>query len=122
THDPFIVFTTNVFALMGLRQLYFLLGGLLRRLTFLPYGLAVVLGFIGLKMLSEALHTNTLPFVNRGRPVEWAPEVPTWVSLVVIAAVLGATVLASWVHARRESAPALPAAGEPSDEREVRRG
>jgi tellurite resistance protein TerC len=115
THDPFIVFTTNVFALMGLRQLYFLLGGLLRRLTFLPYGLAGVLGFIGLKMLSEALHTNTLPFVNHGRPVSWAPDVPTWVSLVVIAAVLGTTVLASLVHARRESAALLPSGESPGD-------
>jgi tellurite resistance protein TerC len=122
THDPFIVFTANVFALMGLRQLYFLLGGLLRTLTFLPYGLAVVLGFIGLKMLSEALHTNTLPFVNHGRPVEWAPEVPTWVSLVVIAAVLGATVLASWIHARRESARMLTALAPPDEEREAQRG
>lgn len=112
THDPFIVFTTNVFALMGLRQLYFLLGGLLRELTFLPYGLAVILGFIGLKMVSEALHTNTVPFVNGGRPVEWAPEVPTWVSLVVIATVLAVTVVASWAHGRRTPAPP----GAPDDE------
>ena len=121
THDPFIVFTTNVFALMGLRQLYFLLGGLLRQLTFLPYGLAVILGFIGVKMLAEALHTNALPFVNHGRPVAWAPDVPTWVSLVVIAAALGATVVASSIHARRERARRLPAA-TPDGERDVRRG
>ncbi len=102
TRDPFIVFTTNVFALMGLRQLYFLLGGLLRKLEFLPYGLAAILGFIGVKMIAEALHTNTVPFVNGGRPVEWAPEIPTWVSLVVIAVVLGVTVAASLIYARRQ--------------------
>ncbi len=100
THDPFIVFTANVFALMGLRQLYFLLGGLLQRLTFLPQGLAVILGFIGVKMVLEALHTNAVPFVNGGRPVAWAPEIPTWVSLVVIAGVLGVTVAFSLAHAR----------------------
>ncbi len=101
TRDPFIVFSTNVFALMGLRQLYFLLGGLLQKLEFLPYGLAVILGFIGLKMVAEALHTNEVPFINHGRSVGWAPEIPTWVSLVVIAVVLGATVLASVIHTRR---------------------
>ena len=108
TRDPFIVFTTNVFALMGLRQLYFLLGGLLQRLTFLPYGLAVILGFIGLKMIAEALHTNEVPFLNHGRPFTWAPEIPTWVSLVVIAVVLGVTVLASLLYSRRHAA-AVPA-------------
>ena len=101
THDPFLVFTTNVFALMGLRQLYFLLGGLLRRLAYLQYGLAVILGFIGVKMLLEALHQNAVPFIQHGRPVVWAPELPTWVSLVVIAVVLALTVATSLLHARR---------------------
>ncbi|MCL2464563.1 MAG: TerC family protein, partial [Micrococcales bacterium] len=105
TRDPFIVFTANVFALMGLRQLYFLLGGLLRRLTFLPYGLAVILGFIGLKMLAEALHGNEVPFLNRGQPFAWAPAIPTWVSLVVIAVVLAVTVAASVRHAHRRVTP-----------------
>ena len=107
THDPFIVFTTNVFALMGLRQLFFLVGGLLERLTFLPQGLAVILGFIGVKMVLEALHGNAVPFLNHGRPVGWAPEIPTWVSLVVIAAVLGVTVVVSLAHARRQPAEAV---------------
>lgn len=108
TRDPFIVFTTNVFALMGLRQLYFLLGGLLERLAYLPYGLAAILGFIGVKMLLEALHTNDVPFLNGGRPVAWAPAIPTWVSLAVIAVVLSVTVTASVVHARREAASGRP--------------
>ena len=78
TQDPYIVFTANAFALMGLRQLYFLIGGLLERLVHLPYGLSVILGFIGVKLVLHALHTNTVPFVNGGRPVELVPEVPTW--------------------------------------------
>jgi tellurite resistance protein TerC len=102
TKDPFIVFATNVFALMGLRQLYFLLGGLLSKLQYLPVGLSAILGFIGLKMVAEALHTNEVPFINGGHPVEWAPEVPTWVSLVVIATVLTVTVVASLLRTRRE--------------------
>lgn len=106
THDPFIVFTANVFALMGLRQLYFLLGGLLDRLVYLPYGLAVVLAFIGGKLVLEALATNSLGFVNGGRPVAWAPEVPTWLSLAVIAGALGVATVASLLRPR--PAPALP--------------
>lgn len=89
TTDPFVVFTANLFALMGLRQLYFMLGGLLERLTYLKYGLAAVLGFIGVKLVFHALHTNSLPFVNHGAPVEWAPEVSTLTSLGVIVVLLG---------------------------------
>jgi tellurite resistance protein TerC len=100
TQDPFIVFTANVFALMGLRQLYFLLGGLLDRLVYLPIGLAVVLAFIGVKLVLEALHENTVPFVNGGHPVP-VPEVPTWLSLVVIVVVLAAATLASLWRAGR---------------------
>ena len=66
TKEPYLVFTANVFALMGLRQLYFLLGGLLERLVYLNIGLAFVLAFIGVKLVLEALHTNTLPFINGG--------------------------------------------------------
>ena len=68
TQEPYLVFTANVFALMGLRQLYFLLGGLLDRLIYLSYGLAVVLGFIGVKLVLEALADNNLPFINGGEP------------------------------------------------------
>jgi tellurite resistance protein TerC len=100
TQDPFIVFTANLFALMGLRQLYFLLGGLLDRLVYLSIGLAVVLGGIGVKLVLEALHTNELPFVNGGEHVGWAPEVPTWLSLVFIVAVLVVTTAASLLRTR----------------------
>lgn len=95
TTDSFLVFATNVFALMGLRQLYFLLGGLLERLVYLKYGLAVVLFFIGIKLVLEALHLNTVPFINGGAPVPWAPDLPPWVSLVVIVVVLGGAAIAS---------------------------
>ena len=89
TKEPYLVFTANVFALMGLRQLYFLLGGLLDRLVYLNIGLAVVLGFIGVKLVLEALADNNLPFINGGEHVGWAPHVPIWLSLVVILGTLG---------------------------------
>ncbi|NLT56166.1 MAG: TerC family protein [Actinomycetales bacterium] len=95
TQDPFIVFTATVFALMGLRQLYFLLGGLLNRLVYLSYGLSVILGFIGVKMLFEALHMNRLPFLNGGEPVAWAPVIPVWLSLTVIVLTLAVTAVLS---------------------------
>ena len=70
TQEPYLVFTANVFALMGLRQLYFLIGGLLQRLVYLSYGLAFLLGFIGVKLVLHALHENELPFINGGEPVD----------------------------------------------------
>ena len=66
TQEPYLVFMANAFALMGLRQLYFLIGGLLDRLVYLSYGLSIVLGFIGVKLVLHALHENTLPFINGG--------------------------------------------------------
>ncbi|RSX55893.1 tellurium resistance protein TerC [Bifidobacterium dolichotidis] len=95
TKDPFIVFTANVFALLGLQQLYFLLGSLLDKLVYLPLGLSVVLGFIGVKLIMEALHGNTLPFINDGHHITWVPEIPTWLSLVVIVVCIGGAALAS---------------------------
>ncbi|MDR0483173.1 MAG: TerC family protein, partial [Cellulomonadaceae bacterium] len=95
TRDPFIVFTTNLFALMGLRQLYFLLGGLLERLVYLPYALAVILGFIGIKLILEALAENTLPFINHGHHIEAIPVIPLWLSLVVILGSLAIAAAAS---------------------------
>ena len=92
TKDPFLVFTSNVFALLGLQQLYFLLGALLDKL---PLGLSVVLGFIGVKLIMEALHGNTLPFINGGEGVHWVPEVPTWLSLAVIVLAIGGASVAS---------------------------
>ncbi|MCC6496921.1 MAG: TerC family protein [Propionibacteriaceae bacterium] len=103
TQSAFIVFTANIFALMGLRQLYFLLGGLLQRLVYLNYGLAAILGFIGAKLILEALHTNELPFINGGHPVAWAPEVPIWLSLVVIAGCLAVATLASLAKTARRN-------------------
>jgi tellurite resistance protein TerC len=102
TKEPYLVFTANVFALMGLRQLYFLLGGLLERLVYLNVGLAVVLAFIGVKLFLEALHTNALPFINGGDGVHWAPEIPIWLSLLVIIGTLGVATAASLLKSSRD--------------------
>jgi tellurite resistance protein TerC len=104
TESPFIVFTANLFALMGLRQLYFLLGGLLDRLIYLKFGIAFILAFIGVKLVLHAMHVNELPFINGGEPIKWAPEISTWVSLLVILAAMTVATLASVVHAKREAA------------------
>ncbi|CAD6009148.1 TerC family protein [Agreia sp. COWG] len=84
TNEAYIVFTANAFALMGLRQLFFLIGGLLERLVYLAQGLAVILAFIGVKLVFHALHVNELPFINGGEPLLWVPEIPIWFSLVFI--------------------------------------
>lgn len=97
TKDPYIVFTANAFALMGLRQLYFLVGGLLDRLVYLSYGLAVILAFIGVKLVLEALPSLGLH----------APHISTALSLAVIAVVLAVTTAASLLAARRKAAAAL---------------
>lgn len=103
TQEPFLVFTANAFALMGLRQLYFLIGGLLNRLVYLSLGLGVILGFIGVKLVLEALHTNALPFINGGQPLP-VPTVGIELSLGVIVAVLTLTTVASLLKGRKESA------------------
>jgi tellurite resistance protein TerC len=102
TKEPYIVFTANVFALMGLRQLYFLLGGLLDRLKYLSIGLAVVLGFIGVKLILEALHDNNVPFINGGEGIGAAPQIPIWLSLIVIVGTLMVTTVWSLLSARRD--------------------
>ncbi|WP_296665357.1 TerC/Alx family metal homeostasis membrane protein [Demequina sp.] len=104
TDDPYIVFTANAFALMGLRQLFFVVEGMLRRLVYLSYGLAVVLGFIGVKLILSALHENSLPFINGGEPVTWAPEIPTWISLLVILVAIGGAATVSLVVSARTGA------------------
>ena len=76
TKEPYLVLTANIFALMGLRQLYFLIGDLLKRLVYLSYGLAFLLLFIGVKLVLHAMHENTLPFINGGEPISWAPGHP----------------------------------------------
>ncbi|MEV8436811.1 TerC family protein [Actinosynnema sp. NPDC051121] len=100
TKEPFLVFTANAFALMGLRQLYFLLGGLLNKLVYLSIGLSVILGFIGVKLILEALHTNSLPFLNGGEPLH-VPTIGIELSLSVIVGVLAITTIASLVKVRR---------------------
>lgn len=101
TTEPYIVFTTNAFALLGLRQMYFLLDGLLDRLVYLPYGLGLILAFIGVKLGLHALHENNLPFINGGENVA-VPEVETTFSLVFILGVLVITVIASIIKNKRD--------------------
>ncbi|WP_299445392.1 TerC family protein [uncultured Phycicoccus sp.] len=100
TREPYIVLVANLFALMGLRQLYFLIGGLLRKLIYLNIGLAVLLGFIGVKLILHALHENELPFINGGDNVP-VPEVPISISLGAIVVILGVTTVASLWATRR---------------------
>ncbi|MFC9834922.1 TerC family protein [Rhodococcus sp. NPDC127530] len=99
TQEPYLVFTANAFALMGLRQLYFLIGGLLDRLVYLSYGLSIILAFIGVKLVLHALHENTLGFLNGGEHVA-VPEVSTVFSLAVILGVLAVTTVASLLKTR----------------------
>ena len=99
TREPYLVFTANVFALMGLRQLYFLLGDLLKRLVYLSQGLAIILAFIGVKLILHALHENELPFINGGEHVP-VPEIPTLASLGVIVVTLLITTAASLYKTR----------------------
>ena len=101
TESPFIVFTANVFALMGLRQLYFLLGHLIDKLVYLHFGIAFILSFIGVKLVLHALHENDLPFINGGEHVAWAPDIGTWESLGVIVVAMGVAVGASWWKLRK---------------------
>lgn len=105
TKSPFIVFTANVFALMGLRQLYFLLGHLIDRLAYLHIGIAFILTFIGVKLVLHALHENDLAFINGGEGVRWAPDIGTWESLAVIVAAMIVAVVASVIKLRRDRAP-----------------
>jgi tellurite resistance protein TerC len=111
TQEPFLVLTANIFALMGLRQLYFLIGGLLERLIYLSYGLAILLGFIGVKLILHAMHENELPFVNGGEHIAWAPDIPTLVSLGAIVLILAVTTVASLAKT------GLPSSEERSDTR-----
>ena len=104
TQDPYIVFTANAFALMGLRQLYFLIGGLLRKLVHLSYGLSIILGFIGVKLVLHALHESGVH----------VPEISIPVSLGVICAVLAVTTATSLIASRKQAASEAAAPG--SDE------
>ncbi|TDC67496.1 TerC family protein [Actinomadura sp. GC306] len=99
TTEPYLIFTANAFALMGLVQLYFLLGGLTDRLVYLSHGLAFILGFIGVKLILHAAHEYG---------AGWAPEVPIWLSLAVIAGTLVATTAASLAAGRRAGGKRAP--------------
>ncbi len=103
TKDPYLVLTANMFALMGLRQLYFLIGGLLKRLVYLSLGLAVLLAFIGIKLVLHAMHENELGFINGGHHIEWAPDIPISVSLGAIVVILGITTVASLLKSSRDA-------------------
>ncbi|MEU8318428.1 TerC family protein [Nonomuraea sp. NPDC048881] len=99
TQNVYLVFTATAFSLLGLRQLYFLIDGLLDRLIYLAYGLAVILAFIGVKLGLHALHENNVPFINDGEPVN-VTEISTGLSLSVIVGVLLVTVAASLASPR----------------------
>ncbi|MEA5154879.1 TerC family protein [Raineyella sp.] len=99
TQEVFLVFTAVVFSLMGLKQLFFLIDGLLDRLIYLSYGLAAILGFIAVKLVLHALHQNNLPFINDGEPVT-VVEITTQMSLVFIIGVLAVTVAFSLLSPR----------------------
>lgn len=101
TDEAYIVFTANAFALMGLRQLYFLIGGLLERLVYLAQGLAVILAFIGIKLVSHALKVNELPFINGGEPVKWIPDIPIWFSLLFIGLTITVATVLSLLKTRK---------------------
>ena len=101
TSEPFLVFSATAFSLLGLRQLFFLIDGLLSRLVYLPYGLAVILGFIGLKLINHALHENTLPFIADGRSITFVPEPSTEFSLGLIVVTLLLVAVTSLIHTLR---------------------
>lgn len=100
TSEPYLVFASNAFALLGLRQLYFLIDGLLSRLVYLHYGLAIILGFIGIKLVLHAMHENNLPFINGGAGLN-VPDIGIGVSLGVIVGTITLTVICSlWKSSR----------------------
>ena len=97
TNEPYIVFMANAFALMGLRQLYFLLSGLMERLKYLGVGLAIILAWIGVKLVIHALHKNELPFLNNGEAIKSNPEISTELSLGFILVTLVVTTVVSLI-------------------------
>ncbi|WP_055591088.1 TerC family protein [Peterkaempfera griseoplana] len=103
TQDPYIVFTANAFALMGLRQLYFLIGGLLKKLVHLSYGLSIILGFIGVKLVLHAMHESGVH----------VPEIGIPLSLGVICTVLAVTTVTSLIASRRTAAEQVEDAERP---------
>jgi len=108
TQEPYIVFTANAFALLGLRQLYFLLGGLLERLVYLSIGLSVILAFIGIKLVIHAMHENEVPFINGGEHLSVIPEIPTLVSLAFIIVTIAITAWLSLLKTRSDERKLVP--------------
>jgi tellurite resistance protein TerC len=98
TQEPYLVFTANVFALMGLRQLYFLIGGLLQRLVYLSVGLSIILAFIGVKLVLHAMHEYGLD-----ERLGFNGEIPIWLSLLVILGTLAITTVLSLMKSRRDA-------------------
>jgi tellurite resistance protein TerC len=115
TQNVYLVFTATAFSLLGLRQLYFLLDGLLDRLIYLSYGLAAILAFIGVKLILHALHENNVPFVNDGQPIEVA-EIGTGLSLTVIICILIVTVVVSLLSPKGRAQTYVAAARRHADE------
>ncbi|PFG19735.1 TerC family protein [Serinibacter salmoneus] len=111
TQEVFLIFAANAFSLLGLRQLFFLVDGLLDRLVYLNYGLAAILAFIGVKLVLHALHENELPFINGGEHVS-VPEVSIAFSLIFIVGVLTITTVASLAKSRRDAALTSAAADD----------
>ncbi|MBN8882513.1 MAG: TerC family protein [Salana multivorans] len=109
TQEVFLIFAANAFSLLGLRQLFFLIDGLLDRLVYLNYGLAAILAFIGAKLVIHALHENEVPFINGGEPLHAIPEVSIAVSLTFIISVLVITTVASLLKSRSDARGRLTA-------------
>lgn len=115
TQSAFLVFTANVFALMGLRQLYFLLGGLVDKLVYLHYGIAAILAFIGVKLIINALHSSDWEFLSWGDSI---PEVPTWLSLAFIVLAMAVATIASLMKMKRDGIPFRDAGPETTESEE----
>jgi tellurite resistance protein TerC len=113
TQSAFLVFTANVFALMGLRQLYFLLGGLVDKLVYLHYGIAAILAFIGVKLIIHALHSSDWDFLSWGHSI---PEVPTWLSLTFIVLAMAVATIASLMKMRKDGVSFKDLRSEDSEE------
>ncbi|WP_154793902.1 TerC family protein [Occultella kanbiaonis] len=103
TQETYLIFAANAFSLLGLRQLFFLIDGLLDKLVYLNYGLAAILAFIGAKLVIHAMHENEVPFINGGEPIHAIPEISTNVSLVVIVGILAVTTVASLTFGKKRA-------------------
>ena len=110
TQETYLIFAANAFSLLGLRQLFFLIDGLLDKLVYLNYGLAAILAFIGAKLVIHAMHENEVPFINGGEHITAIPEISTAVSLIFIVGVLAVTTVTSLAKSRKDEA-SLAAAG-----------